>query len=668
MCGLTGFLATTAAGDDVAAIASDMADRLRHRGPDDYGVWTDSDAGFALAHRRLAVLDLSPAGHQPMQSVNGRWVLAYNGEIYNHLALREKLQRQGAAPEWLGDSDTETLLALIEDRGIDKALPLLEGMFAFALWDRKHQVLHLARDRMGEKPLYYGWAGSSFVFASELKALTAHPDFRGRVCLQALELYFDYNYVPAPFCIWEGVYKLEPGCHLIVEQAAISAPPERPVRPGDRSEGLLMRRWWLLTDTVKQSALVPITDAKAAIDELEQTLGSAVERQMLSDVPLGGFLSGGVDSSLIVALMQQHAEHPVKSFTIGFDEQGFDEAPFAAAVAAHLGTAHHEIRVQPQDSLDVIPQLPEIYDEPFADSSQIPTFLVCRAARAQVTVALSGDGGDELFGGYNRYYWGPRAWNQQAWLPEPFRRTLGAALANLPVASVDSLASKAPGLKAAGSGARLQKLGSSLRYAENIDDFYFNLVASAGGKEMLLVEPSLSAGKEKQAPIPLFDPLPERGLAAPEQRMMFRDSMSYLPDDILCKVDRAAMAVSLETRMPFLDRSVIELAWRLPLDMKVREGKGKWIARQVLDRHVPRALIERPKAGFAIPLGQWLRGPLREWAESLLDEGLLKRQGYLDPDLVRSRWQQHTSGRYDWTPVLWAVLMFQAWLAMYTEP
>ncbi len=656
MCGMTGFVLVRAGmdGAGLRARAGVMAAAVRHRGPDDAGAWGSAQAGVALGHVRLAIQDLSPAGHQPMVSGSGRYVIAFNGEIYNHHELRATLQAAGAAPSWRGHSDTETLLAGFEFWGVADTLRRSVGMFAIALWDEHTRTLTLARDRFGEKPLYYGWVGTgpdrAFVFGSELKALRAYPGFDGQVCREALAHYLRLMYVPAPLSIYKGVYKLPPGCLLTLRGAPPATEPATPLMPGVEYGTLALQRWWSLAQAVTDGALEPLAEAEA-VPALEAQLREAVRLQSLADVPLGAFLSGGVDSATIVALMQTQASRPVQTFTIGFEEAGFDESPHARAVAQHLGTDHHELFVTAAQTREVIPQLPQMFDEPFADSSQIPTHLVCQAARRQVTVALSGDAGDELFGGYNRYFWGPRIWRRMGALPYGLRQVLARGLQAMPPARWDALLSKAGVVR---PGEKLHKLGRALHGARTVDDLYANLVSEWPQGHGL----ALNSGNLTRC----VPPWPDRGIDSAAARMMYQDAMTYLPDDILCKVDRAAMAVSLETRVPFLDHRVVELAWRLPLHMKIRGGVGKWALREVLYKQVPRELIERPKAGFAIPVGQWLRGPLRAWAEALLDEGRLRQAGYLDPKPIRTTWQQHLSGRYDWTPRLWSVLMFQAWL------
>lgn len=667
MCGLSGVWQIQANNETDYAKAwllarmEPMTRTLHHRGPDDQGLWADAHAGLALGHARLAIIDLSPAGHQPMSSSAGRFTLVFNGEIYNHLHLRSQLQQEGHAPAWRGHSDTETLLAAFEAWGIEATLRLAVGMFAMALWDRHERTLTLIRDRFGEKPLYFGWAGQgserALVFGSELKALRAYSGFPTAVCREALAQYLRFMYVPAPRTIHPGVFKLEPGCLLTVHGAPPSEAPAQPLRPGQSHESLSITRWWSLASVVEAGAQDTIHDEIDAVDQLEAVLRTAVSEQSLADVPLGAFLSGGVDSSTIVALMQTQASRPVKTFTIGFDEAGFDESPYALAVAKHLGTEHHEMRVSARMALDVIPRLPWMYDEPFADSSQIPTHLVCQAARQHVTVALSGDAGDELFGGYNRYFWGPNIWRRVSWLPLPLRRLLSQVLTSLPPGAWNALAlGRIPQL-----GQKVHKLAVRLHSVRHLDDLYRSLVSEWSNPADLLQQKHGAALTEPSSL--LDDPLPAVGTESGELRMMYRDSMTYLPDDILCKVDRAAMATSLETRVPFLDHRVAELAWRIPLRHKIRGNQGKWALRQVLYRHVPCELIERPKAGFALPVGQWLRGPLRDWAEDLLGEHRLAVEGYFKPEPVRLLWQQHLRGSHDHTPKLWSVLMFQTWLA-----
>jgi asparagine synthase (glutamine-hydrolysing) len=608
-----------------------------------------------------------------MMSCSGRLVIAFNGEIYNHQDLRVQLSADGGVFAWRGHSDTETLLAGFEKWGVEATLKRCAGMFAFALWDSHTKTLTLARDRIGEKPLYYGWSGGFFLFGSELKALRACPGFNPVVCRDALRQYLRFNYVPSPLSIYEDIYKLEPGCILIVEGVPPSEAPDGCLRPGDTYESARILRWWALKERVETDVDTASSEAES-VTKLESLLMEAVNSQSSADVPLGAFLSGGVDSSAIVALMQNEAQtqggDPVKTFTIGFDESGFDESKHARAVAQHLGTEHHETRVTSQMAREVIPTLPWMYDEPFADSSQIPTYLVCKAARQHVTVALSGDAGDELFGGYNRYLWAPCIWNRLHHLPSPARQLLTKLLVAVPLALWDRLGSPFVGSPngVVRLGEKLHKLSEAIDGAAGLDDVYANLLSTWSDPASLVINDNRARTLSKSRVLStlLNDPLPSPGLDEPSFKMMYQDMVTYLPDDILCKVDRAAMACSLETRVPFLDHRVLEFAWQLPLHMKIRGNVGKWALRQVLYKHVPKELIERPKAGFAVPIGHWLRGPLRDWAEDLLNEVRLRSEGYLEPAPIRKVWKEHLSGTRDHTGRLWTVLMFQAWLEQNT--
>ena len=646
MCGITGFFdPDRRAGDDEStATVLRMADTLQHRGPDDRGAWVDAEAGLALGFRRLAIVDLSAEGHQPMVSASGRYVLAFNGEVYNHADLRRELVASGAAP-FRGQSDTEVMLAAFERWGPDRALERFVGMFAFALWDRRERILRLARDRIGEKPLYYGWAGGGLVFGSELKALRAYPGFSGEVDREALALYMRFGYVPAPHSIYRGIRKLPPGTSLTIDAG-------RTVAAGALPDPV---PYWSARRAAEAGAAAPFegTEAEAA-DRLEALLREAVGLQMVADVPLGAFLSGGVDSSTIVALMQAQSPRPVKTFTIGFEEAGYDEARYAKEVARHLGTEHTELYVTPAEAREVIPSLPTLYDEPFADSSAIPTYLVSRMARRQVTVSLSGDGGDELFGGYSWYPRTVQVWDKVRRLPRALRRTTAGALA-----AVEARRPRRPGgagrLARFVSPDRVGKLAALLGHADEAEDVHWALLSRWDGLPPVV----LGTAEAPPAP-PGWEAHP--GLGDVPRRLMLTDMLTYLPDDILAKVDRASMGVSLEARAPFLDHRVVEFALRVPTAMKIRDGHGKWLLRQVLYRHVPRELIERPKMGFTVPIGAWLRGPLREWAEELLDEGRLRREGFLDPGPIRRRWDEHLSGRRDRADDLWSALMFQAWL------
>jgi asparagine synthase (glutamine-hydrolysing) len=621
-----------------------MGRRIRHRGPDHSDSWIDSDERIALVHNRLSILELSPAGNQPMISPSGRFVIVYNGEIYNHGEIRSELADCGPAPDWKGRSDTETLLSAIEKWGIRGAIERASGMFAFALWDRGERTLTLARDRFGEKPLYYGRqaSGGPLLFASELKALVAHPEFKSDIDRDALGLLLRYNFIPAPHSIYEGIKKLPPGTFLTARQ--------------DLSEPLI-ETYWSATSVAQSGVRNPLDiSAVEAIAELERRLETAISKQMIADVPLGAFLSGGIDSSTVVALMQKHSARPVKTFTIGFHEGDYNEAEQAKAVASHLGTDHFELYVSPAEARDAIPSLPQMFDEPFADSSQIPTHLLSALAREHVTVSLSGDGGDELFAGYDRYLFTSELWRKISIVPKSLRATLARAITMLPPATWtafgDSSAPILPRLaRTERLGDKLHK-GAPLLSSQSIEDLYAGILTLWRDVDSVVIGSKGSSS----------DPVPELANLTGIEHMMAFDTLRYLPDDILVKVDRAAMAVSLETRVPFLDHRLAEFAWRLPLGMKIHEGKTKWILRQLLHRYVPERLVERPKMGFGVPIGEWLRGPLRSWAEALLDQRRLEREGYFHPEPIVRMWRNHLSGTVNEQFRLWGILMFQSWL------
>ena len=653
MCGVAGFLERRRfAPEEASSIARGMADAVAHRGPDDAGVWLDGEAGIALAYRRLAVIDPSPAGRQPMQSASGRSVIVFNGEIYNHPDLRRRLEAQcpDALP-WRGHSDTETLLAAIERWGLEEALRAATGMFALAFWDRKDRTLYLARDRIGEKPLYYGWQNGVFLFGSELKALEAHPAFAGDVDRDALTLLLRHCYISSPWSIYKGVRKLPAGTYVRMAAGASRQ------RTGELPEP---RRYWSLRDVVAAGRAQPFEGGpEDAAETLHDLLLRTVRGQMAADVPLGAFLSGGIDSSTVVALMQAQSGRPVRTFTIGFDETGYNEAEHAKAVAGHLRTEHTELYVSAREALDVIPRLPDLFDEPFADSSQIPTFLVAGMARRQVTVALSGDGGDELFGGYGYYVSTPRLWRWLSGMPTPLRRFGASAImaffapgsAGLP----DRVLHRLPtgrGLRRIRAKAQKLALLTSCRTEEALH--LRRLSHWPDPTEVVL-------GTSEPGTI-LNDPASWPDASEFAARLMAVDTLSYLPDDLLVKVDRASMGVSLETRAPFLDHHVMEFVWRLPLSFRIRNARSKWILRQVLYKYVPMRIVERPKMGFSIPLASWLRGPLKDWAEALLDAGRLRAEGFFDPRPIRRKWYDFLYGNEPCEHHLWSVLMFQAWL------
>lgn len=626
MCGLIGFFKGSVFLSEKHTISTltTMNDSIAHRGPDSQGVWIDIDNKVALGHRRLSIQDLSDAGHQPMLSDDDRYVIVFNGEIYNHLEIRQELQQYIPNIEWRGHSDTETLLKALQVFGWEKTLQKLVGMFAIALWDQQQKELTLARDRMGEKPLYWGWSGQTLLFGSELKALKAHPEFDAEIDRDALALLLRYNYIPAPYSIYCGIEKLLPG-HFVK------------IKIGQTREEVSPISYWNLKEIVEKGVSAPFIGSDAeAIDLLEHTIKQSLVRQMAADVPLGAFLSGGVDSSTIVALMQAESKQPIKTFAIGFDEPGYNEAEYAKAVAEHLGTEHTEFYVTAKDALEVVPLLSTIFCEPFADSSQIPTYLVSKMAKQHVTVALSGDAGDELFGGYNTYQLLPKIWNILSPLPMPVRKLAAKLVSGLPMPE------------------KLLKLVEVLP-VNNRAEFYNLVISHWKNSEQLVIG-------AKKATTALTDKSQWPNVDSFEEWMMSIDAQQYMVDDILVKVDRAAMANSLEVRVPMLDHRLVELAWQLPIDMKIRDKSGKWVLREVLYKYVPKELIERPKKGFSIPLAQWLRGSLREWAEPLIAERRLREEGYFYPEKIRQTWEEHLQGRKDNSSKLWSVLMFQSWL------
>ena len=646
MCGITGFFDTSKNTDQASfqAIIAHMMGTIRHRGPDDEGEWLDAQSGITLGFRRLSILDLSPTGHQPMLSADDRYVIVFNGEIYNFNQLRTELAGLGHA--FRGHSDTEIVLASICQWGILETVQRCNGMFAFALWDRREHHLTLVRDRLGIKPLYYGWAGSVFLFGSELKALKAHPAFPAEIDRGALALYLRYNYIPAPYTIYSGFRKLMPGTLLTLTGN----------RPGELPEP---EPYWSARHVAESGLAHPFEGSdQAAVGELDALLRESIRDRMIADVPLGAFLSGGIDSSTVVALMQVQSSRPIQTFTIGFKESGYDEAVHARGIAHHLGTDHTELYVTPQEAQAVIPHLPALFDEPFSDSSQIPTFLISELARRHVTVSLSGDGGDELFGGYNRYTWVRKIWNAMGWLPATLRSFGSATLDRLPPSAWDGILSNRlipTRWRFSEPGEKIRKVAEILS-ASNPEAIYLDLISHWKNPSAVVrgaVEPpTLLTCQDARTQFP--------DLAS---WMMYTDLVTYLPDDVLVKVDRASMGNSLEARVPYLDdHRVVEFAWRLPMKMKIRDGKGKWLLRQVLYQYVPERMLERPKQGFGVPIDAWLKGPLRAWAEALLDKQRLQDEGFFNPEPILQKWQEHLTGKHNWQYHLWDILMFQAWL------
>ena len=642
MCGITG-LYTFDPRPNRARIAQEikkMSDAITLRGPDSEGQWVDNEAPLALGHRRLSIIDLSPAGAQPMASPCGRYQIAYNGEIYNFQEIKKQLAAQGHDEPYKGHSDTEILLRAFVHWGVQETLESINGMFAIALWDRKARALFLARDRMGKKPLYVGWSGSALVFASELKSFCAHSDFKRDISRSALTAFMRFSYVPAPLSIYRDVWQLPAGTMMALDMQMLR---------GGQDLLPLIEPYWSHKDALQKAQENRIENTSNVVDDFEKLLSKCVSERMIADVPLGAFLSGGIDSSAVVSLMQKQASTPVKTYTIGFKEAGYNEAAQAKEIAQHLKTDHHEIVLKARDALDVVPKLAEIYDEPFADASAIPTYLVSRFARESVTVALSGDGGDEMLGGYNRHISGPKAWDIGQKIPPNLHKPLAKLIRNVSPQSWSKLRPSHPQF-----GSHMHKFADAL-CVETPGDLYLSLVSKWQKPKECVFD-----GYEDTVPLVDQNSQIENELSFAEH-MMYWDSLSYLNGDILTKVDRASMAVSLEVRAPLLDTRIYEYVWRLPLEMKIKNGQGKWLLRKVLERHVPKELFDRPKQGFSIPIDSWLRGELRDWAEDLLDENELKAAGLLDYRRISKMWQKHQKGKGNYADRLWCVLMFQSW-------
>lgn len=651
MCGIAGFISTKSQSrsklhDQILSMTS----KISHRGPDVEGSWINEKNGVALGHRRLSILDLSSNGNQPMISSNKRYVITFNGEIYNHLKIRKKLINSNI--NWRSNSDTETLLESISALGINAALQLCIGMFAFTLWDAEKEILTIARDRFGEKPLFYGWIDDNFVFASELKAIKAFKNFNNEISRKAVAEYLKYNYVPTPLSIYEGIFKLQPSTFI---QFKVLQNTVREIKS---------KNYWSFKNIIENSKAKIINYEKISINEVKKSLIESVKLQMISDVPIGSFLSGGIDSSLITAIMQELSLSPIKTFTVGFEEFGFNESLYAKKISNHLNTYHNEILLKSKEALDVIPLLSSIYDEPFSDSSQIPTFLISKFAKKEVTVILSGDGADEVFGGYNRYTLTPIIWKKISMMPYPIRKILGDIISKIPIQFLDlfgdilniTFLNKN---KISRFGDKVHKMSRRFKNSKNLDEF--NQSFTSEWDDLNIILKKLNYDSEFSDFINKLQEINSILYSSPE-RMMYLDTINYLPDDILCKVDRASMANSLETRIPFLNHNLVELGWRIPESVKIKNKKGKWILRQILKDYLPQNLFERPKSGFSIPLAQWLRSPLRDWAEILINKKNIEHEGYFHFDYIDKMWKQHLSGRYDWSSRLWNILIFQSWL------
>ena len=646
MCGINGFYSKSLSTFNNVIVKMNLA--ISHRGPDSKGTWTDKNSGIVLGHQRLSIIDLSVAGNQPMQSNSGRFILTYNGEVYNHLEIRQELEKNNSEIKWRGNSDTETLLEAIDFWGVEVTLKKTVGMFAFGVWDKKNRSLTLVKDRMGEKPLYFGWQGEGdnkvFLFGSELKGLKVHPEFNGEINRDSIALQLRHNCIPAPYSIYKNIYKLLPGHYLQLNE-------------NDLKKGLLssQKPYWSVTECAIDGNNNQLKLSESNIQKnLKTHLKSTIKKQMISDVPLGAFLSGGIDSSTIVALMQSQSNYPIKTFTIGFNESDYSEAQYAKKIAKHLGTDHTELYVPPKTAMEVIPKLPMMYDEPFSDSSQIPTFLVSQLAKQQVKVALSGDGGDELFCGYNRYLMSKKFWNTFRLMPLNFRKYIAYGIQSISPKNLSRISKFMPGLNQYSTFGDKMHKGANVLKAKSLYNLYYMLCSHWQNPTDVVIN-----SKEPGTLLTEFK-AELTGLNS-QQQMMARDLTTYLPDDILVKVDRAAMASSLETRVPFLDHKLIEYVWKIPHSLKFRNGQGKWVLRQILNQYVPENLTERPKMGFGVPIDAWLRGPLRDWAENLLNERKLQQEGFFNPKLIRDKWAEHLSGNKNWQSDLWDILMFQAW-------
>ena len=656
MCGISGFLCTDKKKffnnlDNLNSIK----DLLRHRGPDDDGIWHNDDELVAFAHTRLSIQDLSSAGHQPMKSYSERYLMVYNGEIYNHLDLRDKLKSFFPNIIWKGKSDTETLLTSFDLWGIEKTLSLCSGMFSIAVWDLLKKELILIRDRFGEKPLYFGLVNDNFIFGSELKVFKKILKFDNEISRESLNLFLRFAYVPAPRSIYKNIYKLLPGTMLKITRDHLNKIISN---EGNSYEKFKINKWWNAKEVFNTQSTKIYSNEKKAIKDTEEVLTQSIKSQLISDVPVGTFLSGGIDSTIVSTLMQKNLSTKIKTFTIGFENKYYDESLYAKKIAKYLGTEHNELILSQSETLNIIPTLHKVYDEPFADSSQIPTVLISQFAKDKITVALTGDGGDELFGGYNRYIFAKNFWKMMSIFPFSLRKGFAQSLEVLPVDFLNkfnfifNIISKS---KVSFFGDKVSKFSHKMKFVKNLDDLFLSLLSTHQNPNSLVLN-------SQDDSMQIFNYKENLNYSDYESFMMFVDSQTYLSDDILCKVDRAAMSVSLETRVPFLDKNVVEHAWRIPANMKIRNKEGKWILKQILNKYIPRNYTERPKMGFGIPLGDWLRDKLKDWSETLLEENKLKNQGYFNYLEVKKLWNEHQSKKRDWSGVLWPILIFQSWL------
>jgi asparagine synthase (glutamine-hydrolysing) len=644
MCGISGFiLSEERSYAEVSRISKDLNNTLLHRGPDCGDVWIDEELKVSLGHRRLSIIELSEAGNQPMKSFNGRFIIVFNGEIYNHIQIRNILKKENI--NWRGFSDTETLVEAINILGIDKTLDYCKGMYAFALWDKKFRKLTLIRDPVGEKPLYYVWVNNNFVFGSEIKVLKNFPNFSNKISKKSISLYTQFNFIPAPLSIYENVFKLEPGAKLELLANNIL------------NKKIEIKKYWSLKNSLNISSNSKINNEDDAVLKLKKILSDSVKMQMISDVPIGSFLSSGVDSSLITALMQEQSATQINTFTIGFKEKVFDESINAREISKHLNTNHHELIVSPDDCLSVVPLIADIYDEPFADSSQIPTYMISKEARKKVKVILTGDSADELFGGYNRYTLAPKYWKYISFLPFYLRKLIGQLILNVPVETIDLILNKL--FSNINYGGKVKKMAARMTKVRTIDELLINLATVWQDEDSILIDNKIKNTQSKN--FPDYSGIIDINSVT---KMMIEDINNYLPNDILCKVDRAAMRNGLETRIPFLDKSVIDFSFRIPLSMKIKnqDNGNKWILRKILSNYLPENIINRPKKGFEIPIGSWLRGPLKNWAENLIKKEKIEENGFFNHKIIQKFWDEHQTGYYDWTPRLWGVIILQSWI------